>query len=160
MSCAFLMTILFLLLRSPILVAMQVPADTLQSVGNSVTPLFFLLASSILNVILDILFMGPFHFGIRGAAAATILSQAVSALLAFIMILKRYPQLHFSAKDRQTEKGFVTGMLGAGISMALMSAIYNIGSVVLQGSINALGNLYITARVGGRGGCQDDHGKR
>ena len=106
----------------------------LQSVGNSVTPLFFLLASSILNVILDILFMGPFHFGIRGAAAATILSQAVSALLAF--------------------------MLGAGISMALMSAIYNIGSVVLQGSINALGNLYITARVGGRGGCQDDHGKR
>ena len=109
MSCAFLMTILFLLLRSPILVAMQVPADTLQSVGNSVTPLFFLLASSILNVILDILFMGPFHFGIRGAAAATILSQAVSALLAFIMILKRYPQLHFSAKDRQTEKGFVYG---------------------------------------------------
>ena len=113
-SFAFLMMILFLLLRSPILVAMQVPEDTLQpalqyftiillgipftmaynmesamlqSVGNSIAPLFFLLASSILNVILDILFMGPFHFGIRGAAAATILSQAVSALLAFILIL-------------------------------------------------------------------------
>lgn len=176
-SFAFLMMILFLLLRSPILVAMQVPEDTLQpalqyftiillgipftmaysmesamlqSVGNSIAPLFFLLASSILNVILDILFMGPFHFGIRGAAAATILSQAVSALLAFILILKRYPQLHFSAKDRHTGKDFVAGMLGAGMSMALMSAIYNIGSVVLQGSINALGNLYITAQVGGR----------
>ncbi len=176
-SFAFLMMILFLLLRSPILVAMQVPEDTLQpalqyftiillgipftmaynmesamlqSVGNSIAPLFFLLASSILNVILDILFMGPFHFGIRGAAAATILSQAVSALLAFILILKRYPQLHFSAKDMHTGKDFVAGMLGAGMSMALMSAIYNIGSVVLQGSINALGNLYITAQVGGR----------
>lgn len=177
MSCAFLMMILFLLFRRPLLVAMQVPEDTLQSalqyftiillgipftmtynmesamlqsVGNSVTPLCFLLLSSILNVMLDILFMGPFHFGIRGAAAATILSQAFSALLAFILILKKYPQLHFSARDRQTEKGFVAGMFGAGISMALMSAIYNIGSVVLQGSINALGNLYITAQVGGR----------
>lgn len=176
-SCACLMMILFLLLRSPILVAMQVPEDTLQpalqyftiillgipftmaynmesamlqSVGNSIAPLFFLLTSSILNVILDILFMGPFHFGIRGAAAATILSQAVSALLAFILILKRYQLLHFSIKDRHTEKDFIAGMLGAGMSMALMSAIYNIGSVVLQGSINALGNLYITAQVGGR----------
>ena len=118
--------------------------------GNSMTPLLFLLFSSVLNISLDYAFMAPLAMGIGGAAFATVLSQGVSAFLAFILIWRNYPLLHFKGKDYQVEKKFVLEMVVAGFSMALMSAIYNIGSVILQGSINALGNLYITAQVGAR----------
>ena len=176
-SLALLMTILFLVFQRPLLLALQVPEDTmagamayltiilagipftmaynleaglLQAVGNSRTPLYFLLFSSLLNVILDVLFMGPLGLGIRGAASATILSQAISAVLGLFYLLRFYPDLHFGREDLKVPPSFVTGMLWTGVSMALMSAIYNIGSVILQGSINALGNTYIAAQVGGR----------
>lgn len=174
---AVLMTVCFLGFRTPLMSALQVPEDTiagalsyltiilagipftmaynleaglLQAVGNSRTPLYFLLFSSILNVILDLLFMGPLGLGVQGAAAATILSQAISAVLGLFYLLRFYPDLHFGRDDLKVRPAFVTGMLWTGISMALMSAIYNIGSVILQGSINALGNTYIAAQVGGR----------
>ena len=59
----------------------------------------------------------------------------VSAFLAFILIWRNYPLLHFKGKDYQVEKKFVLEMVVAGFSMALMSAIYNIGSVILQGVV-------------------------
>lgn len=130
--------------------AYNMEAAMLQAVGNSMTPLLFLLFSSVLNISLDYAFMAPLAMGIGGAAFATVLSQGVSAFLAFILIWRNYPLLHFKGKDYQVEKKFVLEMVVAGFSMALMSAIYNIGSVILQGSINALGNLYITAQVGAR----------
>lgn len=174
---ALVLTSSFLLLRKSIVSALQIPADTvdgalqyltvilsgipftmlynlesalLQAVGNSVMPLLFLLFSSLLNVGLDLLFMGPLAMGVWGAAIATILSQGVSALLGGVYILKNYPELRFSKEDHAAGRKHAPAMLWAGISMALMSAIYNIGSVVLQGSINALGNVYIAAQVGGR----------
>lgn len=130
--------------------AYNMEAAMLQAVGNSMTPLLFLLFSSVLNISLDYVFMAPLAMGIGGAAFATVLSQGVSAFLAFILIWRNYPLLHFKRNDYQVEKKFVLEMVVAGFSMALMSAIYNIGSVILQGSINALGNLYITAQVGAR----------
>lgn len=168
---------IFLLCKEPLLILLQVPEETmagameyltiiligipftmaynmeaamLQAVGNSMTPLLFLLFSSVLNISLDYVFMALLAMGIGGAAFATVLSQGVSAFLAFILIWRNYPLLHFKRNDYQVEKKFVLEMVVAGFSMALMSAIYNIGSVILQGSINALGNLYITAQVGAR----------
>lgn len=177
MVTAVVLTVGFLVFQRPLLRILQVPEETLdgamkyltvilmgipltmiynmesamlQAVGNSITPLLFLLFSSIVNVFLDILCMGPFSMGIGGAAAATVISQGISALLAFILIRKNYPLLRFGKKDISANPRFVFEMFGAGLSMAMMNAIYNIGSVILQGSINALGNLYITAQVGAR----------
>lgn len=177
MSAAIVLMVIFLLCEKPLLMLLQVPDDTmagamkyltiiligipftmaynmeaamLQAVGNSMTPLLFLLFSSVLNITLDYVFMAPLAMGIGGAAFATVLSQGVSAFLAFLLIRRNYPLLHFKKTDYKVEKKFVLEMAGAGLSMALMSAIYNIGSVILQGSINALGNLYITAQVGAR----------
>ena len=119
--------------------------------GNSVTPLGFLLFSSILNVILDFFFIGnPLNLGVQGAAAATVLSQGLSAALGFLYILKNYPEIRFGRKDWKVPGKFVAEMFWTGLSMALMSAIYNLGSVILQSSINALGSVYIAAQVGGR----------
>ncbi len=177
LAAAFFMMSGFLLLEIPLLRAMQVPSSVfdgavqyltiilaaipftmcynlesglLQSVGNSITPLCFLLFSSVLNVVLDLLFMGPFGMGIRGAAIATAASQAISAILGLAYIIRNYPILRFSARNFCVRPRYVTDMLWAGISMGLMSALYNIGSVLLQSSINALGNVYIAAQVASR----------
>ena len=177
-ASAFVMTVGFLLLRQPLLKIMQTPEDVLggalsyltvilagipltmaynlesallQSMGNSVTPLCFLLFSSVLNVILDFFFIGnPLNLGVQGAAAATVLSQGISAALGFVYILKNYPEIRFSRKDWKVPGKFVSEMFWTGLSMALMSAIYNLGSVILQSSVNALGSVYIAAQVGGR----------
>ena len=134
----------------PLSMAYNLEAALLQAVGNSVTPLLLLLFSSVLNVILDVWFMGPLHMGVQGAAIATVLAQGISAVLGFLYIWKKYQELRFGKEQWKASWGFVADMLGMGLSMALMNAIYNIGSVLLQGSINALGNVYIAAQVGGR----------
>ncbi len=177
LSAAFLMLFLFLLFERPLLTAMQIQdnilggamayltvillaipftmcynleSGLLQSVGNSITPLLFLLFSSILNVFLDLLCMGPLGMGVRGAAIATAMSQAISAVLGLAYIILKYPILRFKRTDFRISLHYVQGMLWAGISMGLMSALYNIGSVLLQSAINALGNVYIAAQVASR----------
>lgn len=134
----------------PLTMMYNLEASLLQAVGNSVMPLAFLFFSSVLNVGLDFLFMGPMTLGVQGAAAATVLAQGISAVLGLAYIFRFYPELRFSRKDFKVEKVFVMDMLWSGLSMGLMNAIYNIGSVVLQSSINALGSVYIAAQVGGR----------
>ena len=134
----------------PFTMVYNMESALLQAVGNSVTPLLLLFFSSVLNIGLDFLFMGPLELGVKGAASATVLAQAISAVLGFVYIAREYPQLRFGKKEWETEHSFVFEMLKNGLSMALMSAIYNIGSVVLQSSINALGSVYIAAQTGGR----------
>ena len=176
-SFALVLSTLFLLLRYPLMRALQVPSDILpgaldyltvilagipftmiynfessllQSVGNSVTPLILLSCSTVLNIFLDILFMGPLDMGVRGAAIATVLSQAIAVVIGFFYILRNYCWLSFGKNELRAGFSFVRKMIIQGLSMALMSAIYNLGSVILQGSINALGKVYITAHVGSR----------
>lgn len=139
-----------ILIGIPFMMAYNLEAGLLQSIGNSKTPLLFLLFSSVLNVFLDILFLKPMAMGIQGAAIATVLSQGISALFGLVYIWKNYSILHFSRKELHVSKKFIWDMYAAGLSMALMSTIYNIGSVIMQGGINALGSTYIAAQVGGR----------
>lgn len=134
----------------PLTMMYNVEADLLRAIGNSITPLLFLILSSVVNIILDLMFMGPFHLGIRGAAIATITAQGISVILCFFYISAKYPQLHIHRKDLHVEISFIWDMLATGMSMALMNAVFSIGSVILQSSINALGNVYIAAQVGGR----------
>ena len=126
-------------------------AALLRAVGNSVTPLLFLLFSSVLNVGLDAAFMGPLGMGVRGAAVATVLAQGISAVLGAVYLVRSYPELHFApAHFKKSTRRAVMNMFWAGMSMGLMSAIYNLGSVALQSSINALGSVYITAQTAAR----------
>ncbi len=134
----------------PLTMAYNLEASLLQAVGNSKTPLKFLLFSSVLNVGLDILFMKSFGWGVRGAAGATVLSQGISAVLGLVYVIRKYPQFYFGKAEWKVPGRFVWRMYWTGLSMALMSTVYNIGSVILQSSINALGNVYIAAQVGGR----------
>ena len=141
-------TVIFLDLPFTMLYNME--ASLLRAIGNSVVPLLFLAFSSVLNIILDVWFLGSLHMGIQGAAIATVLAQAVSALLGLFYLYRSYPLLRFSFDSLRTGFSFALDVFFNGLSMALMNAVYNIGSVILQGSINALGSTYIAAQVGGR----------
>lgn len=134
----------------PLTMLYNLEASLLQALGNSTAPLLLLLFSSLLNIILDFLFMKPLAMGVRGAASATILAQGISAILGLLFLVKNYPRLRFGTKEFHAARRFVLEMYWTGLSMALMSTVYNLGSVILQSSINGLGNTYIAAQVGGR----------
>lgn len=140
-----------ILLGIPLTMLYNMEAALLRAVGNSVTPLLFLLFSSVLNVGLDAAFMGPLGMGVRGAAVATVLAQGISAVLGAVYLVRSYPELHFALVHlKKSARRAVMNMFWAGMSMGLMSAIYNLGSVALQSSINALGSVYITAQTAAR----------
>lgn len=122
----------------------------LRSIGDSFIPLLFLIFSSIVNIILDYLFMSVFKMGVRGAASATILSQGISALLCLIYILKHRKILLFKKEDCYIDKPLFIDMLGQGLSMGLMNSIVCVGSVILQFGINGLGKEYIAAQNAAR----------
>lgn len=131
-----------ILLGIPLTMLYNMEAALLRAVGNSVTPLLF---SSVLNVGLDAAFMGPLGLGVRGAAIATVLAQGISAVLGVVYILRGYPELRFTPRQlRAATRRAVTGMFWAGLSMGLMSAIYNLGSVYItaQTAARSLAELY------------------
>ena len=129
----------------------NVCAGLFRAIGDSITPLIFLIISTFVNIGLDILFVCGFKWGVEGAAFATILSQILSFACCFVYMLKKYPVLHFGIKDIKLEKSLVKSMFAIGCSMGFMSSLINIGSVALQGAINSLNNAnYIVAHTAAR----------
>lgn len=133
-----------------VMFAYNLCAGILQAIGNSVMPLLFLILSSVLNVVLDLLFITRFHMGIEGAAAATVVAQAVSVVLCVIYILKKAEVLVPSWKHFKAEKQLYKEMTAQGFSMGLMNCFVSAGSAVLQAGINDLGYLVIAGHTAAR----------
>ena len=109
-----------ILLGIPLTMLYNMEAALLRAVGNSMTPLLFLLFSSVLNVGLDAAFMGPLGLGVRGAAIATVLAQGISAVLGAVYLVRSYPELHFApARLKKSARRAVMNMFWAGMSMGL-----------------------------------------
>lgn len=129
----------------------NVCAGLFRAIGDSLTPLLFLIASTFVNIGLDLLFVCVFHLGVAGAACATILSQYGSFACCFIYMRKRYDILLFGKKDCHLKRDMVKEMLSIGFSMGFMNSLINIGSVALQGAINSLQDTnYIVAHTAAR----------
>lgn len=128
----------------------NVLAANLRAIGDAYTPLIFLIISAVLNVVLDILCVKYMDMGVRGAAVATVVSQAVSAVLCFGYTWKKYAFLHFNIKDFVPEKEFVKPMLEGGLSMGLMNSLVSFGTLSLQTAINTLGTNTIVAHAATR----------
>ncbi len=129
----------------------NVCAGLFRAIGDSLTPLLFLIASTFVNIGLNLLFVCVFHLGVAGAAWATILSQYGSFACCFIYMRKRYDILLFGKKDCHLKRDMVKEMLSIGFSMGFMNSLINIGSVALQGAINSLQDTnYIVAHTAAR----------
>ena len=107
----------------------------LRSIGDSITPLLFLIASTILNIFLDLLFIVVFHMGVAGAAIATILAQGISAALCYIYTFIKYPYLRFKKEDLNIEWKLYWKHLKLGLPLAFQFSILAIGLITLQSTI-------------------------
>jgi len=125
-------------------------ASILRAIGDSFTPLLFLIVSTILNIVLDYTFILYLHMGIAGAAFATVISQAVSAILCFLYMWKKYPSLHLCKKDFHLTKEVCKRMFATGSSMAFMTTFVQFGTLALQTSINTFGTNIIVAHTAAR----------
>ncbi len=120
-------------------------SNILRALGDSKTPLYFLVFSSILNVMLDLVFIVPMHMGVAGAAWATILSQFLSAVLSLVVGLKNYPILHLRREDFTDLKDSAVLHLKTGFPMGFQMSVMCIGQLAMQTVVNSLG----TAAVAG-----------
>lgn len=121
----------------------------LRSLGDSKTPLFFLILSSVLNVALDLLLILVFHMGVLGASLATVISQGVSGLLCLLWIAVRFPILHITREEWRVQGKRMTELCAYGVPMGLQYSITAIGSVILQVAVNSLGSVAVAAATAG-----------
>lgn len=117
----------------------------LRAIGDSRTPLCFLILSSLLNIVLDLLLIRAAGMGVAGAALATVISQAVSALLCLVYIWKRYRILHLSKRDFKLSGKLYKRHLAISLPMAFQFSVTAIGTVVVQGALNLFGTAKIAA---------------
>ena len=123
----------------------NVASGLLRSIGDSKTPLYFLIFSSVLNIILDIFFIVVVKTGTAGAAYATVISQGISALLCFIVMFRKYDILRTKKDDYYMDLNGVSHMLCIGIQMALNYSITAIGTMIFQASVNVFGSQVVAA---------------
>ena len=125
-------------------------AAVLRSIGDSKTPFLFLAFSSVLNIGLDFFCIVNLHWGVPGAAIATIFSQAVSSFLCFFLIHIKFPLLHTTPETKKWDKEMALRMVNMGIPMGLQFSITAIGSMMMQASNNALGSEFVSALAAGQ----------
>ena len=126
-------------------IAYNMAAAILRSIGDSKTPLFFLIFSSFLNIGLDLLFIGPLGWGTRGAAAATVLAQTISVLLCIFYMKRKYPVLHMAWSDWRFIPTKAKQMLRLGLPLGLMGVMTASGIIILQVAINSFGAASVAA---------------
>ena len=171
-AASVLFTVATVLLCRPMLVAMDTPADIideayrylvviflgipttffyniqaalLRALGDSRTPVYFLMLASLINIVLDFVLILLTPMGAAGAALATVISQFCSGAACFIYILKKFDALHISRSDLRPRAECMGELLSVGVPMGLQTSITAIGSILLQVSVNALGSLAVAA---------------
>lgn len=177
LSVAFLLTTIAVLFMKPILQLLNTPEEILNdtysyiiviaggvsttifynmfsamlnSFGNSRTSLYYLMLTSILNIVLDIFFMVVLHTGIYGLALGTVIAAGISALASGLYFFKNYREVLPSGTEWKPNKETIRLMLSYGIGMALMHTAIDFGTLIFQGANNGLGPLFITAHTAAR----------
>ncbi len=139
-----------ILLGMTVAMLYNVCSGLLRAIGDTVTPLIFLIVSAVLNVGLNLLFIRGLHMDVDGAAYATVLSQTIAFVACLIYLWKKYPILHFGREQLRLNRDMVKEMYATGLSMGFMGCLVNIGSVALQSAINGFGDATIVAHTAAR----------
>lgn len=139
-------TFLFLqLLAIPFTIAYNLLAGFIRALGDSKQPFFFLIASSLLNILLDVLLILIIGMGVEGAGVATLLSQAFAAILCWSYIRRCMTELIPTGDERRYDNKRISILLNNGVPMGLQFSITGIGIIMLQSANNALGTVYVAA---------------
>ena len=175
---AVIFTIIALLIAYPLLVAMQTPkvlihdsfifleiifagifsfvgfdfsGNTMRALGDSRVPLFFLIVSTVLNILLELVFILYLHMGVAGAGLATVVAQTITFVILYFYIRKHIPYLILTKSDFKIDKAEIKELLSISLPMGFQSSIIAIGSIILQVMLNTLGaNAVAAYTVAGR----------
>lgn len=128
----------------PFLAVYNIYSAVLRGVGDSKTPFFSILVSSVVNVGLDILLVVKYEMGVSGAAAATVISQGAMTVFTVIYTAKKHPSLRFTLKKKKC-RGALSAGLKYGIPPMIQSCITSLGGLVLQSFMNSFGADTVTA---------------
>ncbi len=120
-------------------------ASLLRAVGNSKAPLYFLIISAVLNIVLDLVFIRTFSMGVRGAALATIVAQGISGILCAVYTVKHVPILIPEKFLRRANSQCIKNQLFIGIPMALQFSITAVGTIMVQAALNTFGSVVIAS---------------
>ena len=121
----------------------------IRSLGDSTTPLVFLIISSVINILLDLFLIICMKMGVAGAAWATVIAQGVSGVACFIYMKKRYHVLKFEKDELKINGTCMKKLCYMGVPMGLQYSITAIGSVILQTAVNSLGSVIVAAVTAG-----------
>lgn len=117
----------------------------LRAVGDSRRPLYFLIVCCLVNVILDLLFVTVFHMGVLGVALATMASQAISAVLIIITLLRTQDCYRLYLKKIRFDMEILRNIIRIGLPAGIQSVMYNASNIIIQTSVNAFGTATIAA---------------
>ncbi|EOS27231.1 MATE efflux family protein [Lachnospiraceae bacterium 3-1] len=141
--------IFVIFLGIPVVYMYNLLSGIIRSLGDSKSPLIFLLFSSVLNIVLDIVFILVFSMGVAGAAWATVISQGISGVACLIYMMKRFDILKITREEWRLEGKYAAVLCNMGIPMGLQYSITAIGSVILQTAVNTLGSVAVASTAAG-----------
>lgn len=121
----------------------------IRAMGDSKTPLIFLVMASVINIGLDLFLIVVMDMGVAGAAIATVFSQAVSGICCLIYSFNRFEILRTNADEREVNLSYMGTLCGMGVPMGLQYSITAIGSVILQSAVNTLGSDAVASMTAG-----------
>lgn len=172
LGCALSLTVIGLLVSRKLLLLLQTPPEVLEdaviylhitfagllfvflyntiaaffrALGDSRTPLYFLIISSLLNIVLDLLFVLRYNMGVAGVAWATVIAQAISVVISIAYIYWRVDLLKLYLKDLVFDRKIFAEAVRLGIPAAIQQTILSLGMVAVQGLVNSFGSVTIAA---------------
>ncbi len=120
-------------------------SNMIRALGDSRTPLLFLVIACIINIILDFSLILNFHMGVAGAAVATVIAQLISGLLCLVYMLKKFPMLKLHRTDFKPDWRLIRSSLFVGLPMAFQTSIISLSSMTVQFAVNQLGSVAVAA---------------
>ena len=122
------------------LVVYNVGAGILRAVGDSKSPLYFLIASCLINVVLDLLFVAVWRGGAAGAAIATVISEAISAAMVTVALMRRKDSSHLALREIRISRPILKDTLAIGIPGGLQAVMYSVSNMIVQTVVNGFGS--------------------
>ena len=129
----------------PVTILYNLTSAIIRSMGDSKTPVIFLVLAALLNIVLDLFCILALHMGVAGAAVATVISQAVSGVCCLVYMRKKYGILRMSREELRFSPRMAGRLIVMGVPMGLQYSVTAIGSVVLQSAVNALGSMAVAS---------------
>lgn len=129
----------------PVTILYNLTSAIIRSMGDSKTPVIFLVIAALLNIVLDLFCILVLHMGVAGAAVATVISQAVSGVCCLVYMRKKYTILRMSREEMRFSLRLAGRLVIMGVPMGLQYSVTAIGSVILQSAVNVLGSMAVAS---------------